>query len=113
NQLHHFELARRQQIKQTTSFIPFRCAASLLGRSTQSILNALQELLRFEWFWKKIDRSCLHHSSAHGDVSVPGNKDKLLFAAALNESLLEIDSVYAGHLHIDNDAGWSRMRWAR
>src|SRR5580765_5461128 len=84
NQLHHFELARRQQIKQTTSFIPFRCAASLLGRSMQSILNALQEILGFEWFGKKINSSCLHHLSAHGDVSVAGNKNKLLFPAALN-----------------------------
>jgi hypothetical protein len=51
--------------------------------------------------------------SAHGDVSVAGNKDKLLFPATLNQSLLEIDPIYAGHLHIDNDAGWSWMRWAR
>jgi hypothetical protein len=79
----------------------------------QSILNALQEFLRFEWFREEIDSSCLHHLSAHVDVSVSGNKDELLFPASLNQSLLEIDSIYAGHLHIDNDAGWSRMRRAR
>jgi hypothetical protein len=79
----------------------------------QSVFDALQELFRFEWFRKKIDRSRLHHLSAHGDVSVAGNKDKLLFPATLNQSLLEIDPIYAGHLHIDNDAGWSWMRWAR
>jgi len=111
--LHHFELARRQQIKQTTSFIPFRCATPLLHRSMQSILNAFQELLRFEWFRKKIDSTSLHHLSAHGDISVAGDKNKLLFPVALNQSLLEIDPIYAGHLHIDNDAGWSRMRFAR
>ena len=51
--------------------------------------------------------------AAHGNVSVAGNKNKLLFPSALNQSLLEIDPIYAGHLHIDNDADWSRMRWTR
>jgi hypothetical protein len=87
--------------------------ASLLDGSMQSILNALQELFRFEWFREKIDSACLHHLSAHGDVSVAGNKNKLLFPTPLNQGLLEIDPIYARHLHIDNDAGWSRMRWAR
>src|SRR3954469_23942813 len=94
-----------------TSVIPFCRAAPLFNGATQRLLNAFQQLPRFDGLRKKIDSPGLYHLSAHGNVAVAAYEDELLFAAPLNELLLKIDAVHSRHLYIHNDTGWSGMRW--
>src|SRR5436309_4214220 len=82
----------------------------LFGRTSESAFDAFQQLFRFERLWKKVDGAGLHRLGAHRDVAVASYKDKLLFAAALNQGFLEVDPVQPRHLHVNNHAGRSRMR---
>ena len=41
-----------------------------------------------------------------------GNKNELFFPAALNQSFLQIDAIYARHSHIDNHARGSGVLFA-
>src|ERR1041385_6111334 len=75
DEFQYFELARRQQIKKTPSFVLFRAAPSLLGRSNQGVLDTLKQLLSTKWLWKKIDRARFHCLRAHWDVAVASDKD--------------------------------------
>ena len=93
DQLHHFEFARRKQIEQTPRFILFRGTPSLLGRASQRAFDTFQEFVRLERFWQKIDRAGFHYLRAHWDVAVTSNEDKLLFAATLNQSFLELEPI--------------------
>ncbi|HMJ26023.1 MAG TPA: hypothetical protein VK475_09355 [Pyrinomonadaceae bacterium] len=93
DQLHYFELARRQQTKTAPSFILFCTAPTLFGGPSQGALNTSKQVIIAKRLWKKIDRTCLHRLSTHRDVAMAGNKNELFFTAALNQSFLQIHTV--------------------
>jgi hypothetical protein len=70
-----------------------RPASSLLGRSSQRLLNALQQLVSAKWLPQKVDRASFHRLRAHRNVAVPSDKEQLFLAMLLEECFLEIHSV--------------------
>src|SRR5207244_12930007 len=86
DELHYFELARRQQIKKLSRLILFRGAAPLVHGASQRSLNALKQLVGSEWLRKKIHRACFHRLCAHRDVAMSCDKYKLFLAAMLDQS---------------------------
>src|SRR5262249_37976723 len=93
DELHHFKLTRGKEIKQTSGVLPARGRLALLARTGEGPLDAVQEFVSLKRFGKEIDRPCLHHPGAHWDVAVTSDKDKLLFAPALDQGLLEFKAI--------------------
>src|SRR5438034_5449518 len=85
-----------------------RCSAE-----RASALGTLQQFFVPKRLWKKIHCASLHRLRTHGDVPVAGDEDKLFLSAPLNQSGLQIHSVEPRHPHIDDQAGRSRVLFAR
>ena len=113
NQLHHFELTRREQVEKLPGLVPFRGAAPFIGRSRQCAFNALKQVGISERLRKKIDCARLHRLGTHGNVAVPCDKDELFMPAPLNQSFLKLDAIKPWHPNIDNHTGRAGVWTAR
>ena len=63
------------------------------------------ERLLVHRFGQKIDSACLHRLRAHRHIAMAGDENNLLFA--VGERLLELETVEAWQLHVENETRWS------
>src|SRR5882724_2577564 len=104
DELHYFELARRQQVKKTTRLVFLGTASSLFRGSNQGVPDALKQLISLKRFPKKIDRAGFHRLRAHRDVAMAGEKYKLFLAGDAGSDLPE------ARFRLDPASGHRRSR---
>src|SRR5207253_11430539 len=73
-------------------------------------LNGVEQILVAKWFRQELDRSCLHGTDRHGDVTVRRNEYDWSANVGRGQLTLELKSAHARQSNIDHQATW-HIRW--